>query len=180
MFKRPPKRHAKKIYKARYQSPKSIALRDGTQLGNRAAFPIQQSLGVGMHLNGKTRAGLSTSQRLRFVWLGMTDFRSTLNIKSPCHPDRPGDSRSEATCEWRDLFFTFSPGTAGPSTSLGMTSRLTRPLVPRFRLRYASAQARARLLRRLAKLPLVPSPRPLPFLARGERCGSTPCRFRQG
>src|ERR1041385_8103403 len=52
--------------------------------------------------------------------------------------------------------------------------------VPRSRLPDASARARARLPRR--RLKLLPGPwlRPLPFLARGARCGSTPCRFRQG
>src|ERR1700731_3396375 len=57
---------------------------------------------------------------------------------------------------------------------------LTPQLVPRFRPRGASFRERARPLRKLPRLRPVPWPRPLPSLARGARCGSTPCRFRQG
>src|SRR4029077_10532741 len=53
---------------------------------------------------------------------------------------------------------------------------LTPPLVPRSRLHAASARAPARLPRTLARLLPAPSRPLLPFLARGERCGNTPCR----
>src|ERR1700721_676864 len=59
-------------------------------------------------------------------------------------------------------------------------SWLTPPPVPRFRPRGASFRERVRPLRTPPKLPPVPWPRPLPSLARGARCGNTPCRFRQG
>jgi hypothetical protein len=58
--------------------------------------------------------------------------------------------------------------------------RVFPPSVRRFRPRGASFRERARPLRTQPRLPLVPWRPPLPSLARGARCGSTPCRFRQG
>ncbi len=137
MLKRTPKRHPKKIYKANYQSPKGIALGDGTQLGNSSAFLFQQSFGVGMHLNWESKKGTvaervttlqpkaapstslgmtvykigpSTSQSCRFASLGMTKF-SKFKLYKTCHPDRPGCFAKRSN--WR---------VEGPALSLSRTN----------------------------------------------------------
>jgi hypothetical protein len=58
--------------------------------------------------------------------------------------------------------------------------RAVPPAARRSRPRGASFRERARPLRKQPKLPPVPWRQPLPFPARGARCGSTPCRCRQG